>query len=195
VDRRVALWLDGKVVFESTDKLYHADKESIKALVRETLRRRGRLPAPTVAILARGGRSELRHVKLMRDVYYTCPNLVGGGDVPTNHRGYGTTGNPKVLRKFLKWPDMDEFFVLGDNSPASKDSRMWGFHAPTLRGGSSDRIYKLGDNYTYQYQDGTVPRYNMMGKAFFVYWPGGFRLQMLKRLPVIPNVGRMRLIR
>ena len=94
--------------------------------------------------------------------------------------GWGTTGNPKTLRRFLNDPDRDEYFVLGDNSPHSKDARMWGYHAPTLRPG---------------YADGTVPRYNMIGKAFFVYWPGGFRLPLLKRLSIVPNVGRMRLIR
>ena len=44
------------------------------------------------------------------------------------------------------------------------------------------------------YQLGTVPRYSMIGRALFVYWPAGFRLPGVK-LPVVPNVGRMRLIR
>jgi hypothetical protein len=35
----------------------------------------------------------------------------------------------------------------------------------------------------------------MIGKAFFVYWPGGYYVPGLERLPIIPNVGRMRLIR
>jgi hypothetical protein len=45
------------------------------------------------------------------------------------------------------------------------------------------------------YQLGTVPRYSLIGKAIFVYWPSGFLVPGLSRLPVIPNVGRMRLIR
>ena len=45
------------------------------------------------------------------------------------------------------------------------------------------------------YRNGTVLRYGMIGKAFFVYWPGGFRPPVPKFLPIVPNVGRMRLIR
>ncbi len=45
------------------------------------------------------------------------------------------------------------------------------------------------------YQLGTVPQYSLIGKAIFVYWPSGYRVPGLSGLPIIPNVGRMRLIR
>lgn len=171
VERQVTLWINGKAVLTSTENQYTSDRNRIIRAVARAV------PTPTVAILARGGAAELWHVKLMRDVYYTCPFIGQDPDKP----GRATTGNPMVLRKFNDKPDdMDEFFVLGDNSPASLDSRLWRNHAATLRPG---------------YELGTVPRYNMIGRAFFVYWPGGFRLPMLKRLPIVPNVGRMRLIR
>jgi hypothetical protein len=35
----------------------------------------------------------------------------------------------------------------------------------------------------------------MVGKAIFVYWPAGFPVQGLVNLPILPNVGKMRLIR
>jgi len=41
----------------------------------------------------------------------------------------------------------DEYFVLGDNSPKSFDCRLWQLERPV------------------------VPRRNLVGKAFFVYWP------------------------
>ena len=57
---------------------------------------------------------------------------------------------------------------------------------------------------------GTVPRDQLIGKAFYVYWPAGYRLpesvrRWLRWVPgigaiiqdtgVIPNVGRLRWIR
>ena len=183
VDRKVTLWVNGKRVLATSEQDYPDSKGDVEAAIEKGTRGGRYLPPPTVAILARGGAATLGHVRLMRDVYYTGANVCEG-DTRTAARGHGTAGNPIVLRKFLARPEMDEFYVLGDNSPASKDSRMWGDHAQTLRDVKN-------------YRNGTVPRYNMIGKAFFVYWPGGFRVTASQRsgLRLVPNVGRMRLIR
>jgi hypothetical protein len=45
-----------------------------------------------------------------------------------------------------------------------------------------------------RYQYGTVPGDQMIGRAFFVYWPSGIRLSA-DTWALIPNVGRMRIIR
>jgi len=76
--------------------------------------------------------------------------------------------------------------MLGDNTSASKDSRLWDVVGPHLK----DR----GE----AFQLGTVPRDQLIGKAFFVYWPSGHRLDwlpMFSRWGVVPDVGRMRWIR
>lgn len=62
-------------------------------------------------------------------------------------------GKPFTLGK-------DEFFVCGDNSPNSADARVW--DRPGLGNGR-------------EYRAGTVPRDYLVGKAFFVYWPGPYR--------------------
>jgi len=194
-DFRVTLWVNGKAVLRSTDQQYRPDYGALKTRLAEASRRTV-LP-PQVKIAAAGGPCEIRHVRLLRDVYYTSPPLAKPPDGPlgdyarrlrasAGQRGWGTTGRPITLRKHPD-ADLDEFFVLGDNSPQSLDGRMWTSAAPTLR-----LLDEAGEPL---YQLGTVPRYNLIGKAFFVYWPAGFRLPGLPRLSIVPNVGRMRMIR
>ena len=221
VDFRVALWVGDKAVLESTDADYPADYRWLRQRVAEATKRP--VPSPRVKILALGGPVDLWHVKVMRDVYYTSSRLRPPPDSDWNgprgryadqirrahrkdgpkglkltpkdirHRaaepgypGWGTTGRAITLAKFPDDPELNEFFCLGDNSPQSLDGRGWVLAAPTLR---------LFVNGKFQYQLGTVPRYNMIGRAIFVYWPAGFRVPGLPGLPIIPNIGRMRLIR
>jgi hypothetical protein len=56
----------------------------------------------------------------------------------------------------------DEFFVLGDNSPNSSDCRLWTIDRPV------------------------VPHRNLVGKAFFVYWPSAGRRTPLN-IPLMPD--------
>lgn len=53
-----------------------------------------------------------------------------------NRADFGEEGSPVEI-------PADSFYVLGDNSATSRDSRYWGF----------------------------VPRHNLVGKAFLIYWP------------------------
>jgi signal peptidase I len=69
----------------------------------------------------------------------------------------------------------DEFFPLGDNSPQSRDARVWS-----------------------QYEDGEAPhpppfvrRDLLTGKALLIYWPHAWR----RPIPFLPNFRRMGLIR
>jgi signal peptidase I len=105
-----------------------------------------RLLFPSAA-LAGYGKLELRHIKLMRDIHYR------GKDDPIY-----------VIRAFEGQPlelKADEFFVCGDNSPNSYDARMW--KEPTKA--------NPGQNYS----DGIVPADYLVGKAFFVHFPGSWR--------------------
>jgi signal peptidase I len=59
-----------------------------------------------------------------------------------NQRYYYNRGDFGQEGKKIKVPE-NNFFVLGDNSGSSADSRYWGF----------------------------VPRKNILGKAMVIYWP------------------------
>jgi signal peptidase I len=201
VDYRATLWVDGRPIVATTDEQYQADYEQLTARLARAAA--APIPQPDVRITAEGGPCRLRHINLCRDVYYTnqkVAGMAGPGDkdfpkyeyaltklnIESGQRGWGTTGNPIRLRDYED-DDLDEFFVLGDNSPQSLDGRSWTAAAPTLRlyDEQGDPLYHLG----------TVPRYNLLGKALFVYWPAGYRVPGLPNLPLLPNVGKMRLIR
>ena len=199
-DFRVELWVAGRRVLASTDEQYPADYAALKARMRRASRHP--IETPRVRMAGQGGPLELGHVRVMRDVYYTCPRLASPEAGPAGEfarslpdpprsgmPGWGTTDNPITLRQDPSQSDLDEFFVMGDNSPASLDGRQWVQAAPTLR------LRERSDGQDMIYQLGTVPRYNLIGRAFFVYWPAGYRVPALPRLPLIPNVGKMRLIR
>lgn len=174
IDYHVALKVGGKTILATTPAQYAPD---ISAL-------RGTPPGPTIPprISAEKISIELRHVSLFRDEFYTAPMISSLVAFQSKHAGWGTEGNPILLRD-------DEYFMLGDNSPASKDSRLWDVVGPHLLG--------RGENY----QLGTVPKDQLIGRAFFVYWPSGLRPDWLPGRGehfveyFVPNVGRMRWIR
>jgi len=71
----------------------------------------------------------------------------------------------------------DEFFPMGDNSPQSRDARVWSRpDAPSFSG-------KPPEPY--------VRRDLLTGKALLIYWPHAWR----RPIPFTPNVKRMGLIR
>lgn len=168
-DYRLWIALDRVRVLESKDEQYYAD-----ALAASTRPR----TLPVVKLGASGATGRVLHLGLDRDVYYTSPKFTEPGVPRTIYGkpGNGTEGNPIIL-------GADQYFMLGDNSPSSKDSRLWYTRGDHL----SDRA---------DYQIGAVPYDQIIGRAFFVYWPAGFRPVATQRmLPFIPNVGNMRLIR
>jgi signal peptidase I len=181
VDYRVALSVGGEEILSSSDDPAQPGFYGPKV---EYLQRHMRPPeTEPPRIYASGGDFHLDHLVVERDVYYFDTRfelrsrehawLQGVG-------GWGTPHNPILLR-------FNEYFMLGDNSAASKDSRLWDTLGPHLS--------HLGEDV----QLGTVPRDQIIGKAFFVYWPMGYRLEWLpsplNRIGFIPNVGNMRWIR
>jgi signal peptidase I len=116
---------------------------------------------PSVRILG-AGKIRLSHIGLYRDLYY-----ISRGNLRA------TANNPFTLNQ-------DEFFVCGDNSPNSYDSRVW----------SEAGKDRMGLPF---YREGIVPMDYMMGKAFFVYWSDPFS-PAPGMVPIIPNIDRLKII-
>lgn len=139
-DQQALLALDGKTILVHS---YRPDGSPFRPTSRP------------LAVGSRGLGIELRDVRLYRDVYYTPP-AGGAGRAP----GSG------VVQYCL---GADEYFMLGDNSPVSADSRSWFTHP-------------------------AVSRELLVGKPFLVYLPsrfvpspgGGFQ---------VPDPARIRYIR
>ena len=122
----------------------------------------GRTPpmAHELRLGARGGPLRLAYLRLDRDVYY----------VNSATPGHGTEGHPFTLKA-------DEFFVLGDNSPKSYDSRAW-CAASNATGRPPNAGLPPFEGRP------VIPRRNLVGKAFFVYWPAaGTRWHVPKVVP------------
>jgi signal peptidase I len=145
--------------------------------------------SPPRAEIFSAGKLTLAHVALFRDIYYTSDGQGARG-------GRAVEGRPFKLNE-------DEFFALGDNSPNSEDGRWWGQPDIASKGWEPPRA-------------GVVPRYYLVGRALFVYWPSGFGfpwpqsvktflssnrqnaalrlLNGLVSLRWVPNVGQLRFI-
>lgn len=180
VDYRVTVWVNDERVLQTSDEQYPPLAEKGFACLAEyarSLRVDSQDAIPEIAISAAGMSLELWHVAIQRDVYYRSPTDRG------RSIGWGVQGQPIYLRNT---PDgrIKEYYCLGDNSPLSKDSRLWNTIGPHL-------VNRMARG---EYQLGTVPADQMIGRAFLVYWPAGYPI-IQERLPLIPNFGDMRLIR
>jgi len=87
-----------------------------------------------------------------------------------------------ALERFADRPHKDQFFMLGDNSPFSKDSRLWS--GEQLPGGEV-----LDQHY--------VKRELLTGKALCIYWPHSWHRipGTYIPFPFFPNFGDMSFVR
>lgn len=96
--------------------------------------------------------SEFRHIKEFSPKFEKIYSGKGGYQGHSNIVGYSTGNFLKNDFDTFTVPE-DSYFMLGDNSKFSSDSRIWGI----------------------------VPRHNIIGKAAFVFWPFSRRFGIADR--------------
>jgi hypothetical protein len=170
VDHRVCLRLDGKDVIVTTPEQYAPDVEQ---LLRDY--NNGKVYSrPAIQIEASNQKAQLSHVGLWRDVYY-----INSRSNESLHWAMPRDFPNNVVR-LSDEKGKEEYFVMGDNSIISGDARYW----------MRDVDLPAEDLHV---QGGRVPARFMLGKAFFVYWPAGFR-PFASAPGLVPNFGQMRFI-
>ncbi|MEX2288112.1 MAG: signal peptidase I, partial [Planctomycetaceae bacterium] len=177
VDDRLCLWVNDKLVKFNVDTSYIPD---------ELTRLPQQQDLAPVGIAARGARMKVSRLLLQRDIYYRGDYLKPDAEfanAETHYKECGGAEDDLLQLRFdpeawaqlysnsVRWRDNvdpriyqfelgpDEFFMMGDNSPSSLDSRLW---AKTNRPSEEHRY--------------AVSRNALVGKAFFVYWPHGVPL-------------------
>ena len=166
-DYQVTLRIDGRTVAQTTPAQYHPD---LPALLHE-YESRSPQPMPAISLRADGQQSTVSHLSLWRDVYYY-----------NDHARISPAqwATPEQFPDHAQLLKPDEFFCMGDNSQLSWDARCW---TQRLRFPAEDLYADAG----------RVPGRFLLGKAFYVYWPAGYRATGW--LPaLIPNFAGMRLI-
>jgi signal peptidase I len=197
VDQRLHLWIDGEPIEFDRSTDYEIAGPDVPTESDLT-------PA---AIGARNAQVAVRHLQLYRDVYYIADRSYGDRTVPGDEYLTDYGRNPYLFPRltadklvtFMSTPEdwavfrdrkhadfvlaEDQFLALGDNSPNSHDARFW------MDRQTGEPLY-------------WVDRNQMVGQAFYVYWPHAVdvwpRLQIPGsdiRVPFYPNFARMRWIR
>ena len=188
VDQALSLFVDGERVayleyeWAPVERLQFSRDEESEDFDRLVMR--SGLP-PAIHWQFEGSPATLSRVRLDRDLHYR-PGAYGRGRnhpvaeqhehlVVDNSHGYGThPDKPAILGP-------DHFYMCGDNSAESLDSRLWGAPHPLIREQIDDMPF-------------VVNRRLLLGKAWVVYFPAPYGWSDLGRA-FIPDFGRLRFIR
>ncbi len=194
VDDALHLWVDGQIVEFDSSPVYDWAKlfgERNDKLPRTSGSNPGDL-APA-GIASRDASISVERLQVWRDTYYLAVRDMLRGYDPKVPQPWGVLVDyqdwpeddllydPRLWHKFaLRRPEFfslgkDQFFVLGDNSPASQDARLW-----HTEGSVTGLINNPGGNY--------LERRLLIGRAVGVVWPHTWDY-------VIPGFSDMRLIR
>jgi signal peptidase I len=197
VDDQLLLWVDGELVEEGAvtyepDELFEGGRaRMIPWASEEAGEDQGDL-APA-GLAARGAKLSVSRLSVLRDIYYIAVKYPDdGGNFlidydPTTLTTRELFSQPGEWEHFSTRRSRDfpveegQLLVLGDNSPESKDCRLWMYG--DFRSGIPGGPY--------------LDRKLLIGKAVCVFWPHswGQLPGKLNKLPGWPNFRDMRLVR
>ena len=128
----------------------------------------------------------VHRMRVDRDLYYRPDTLTSQATKNPTRPEYEDIVAPRTAAygTHLDKPAIlgpDQFFMLGDNSPASSDSRLWGNAHPLVAQQIDDTPF-------------LVNRKLLLGKAWVVYFPAPYPVSENGR-GVVPDFGRLRFIR
>ncbi len=189
IDEELRLVVDSKEIdFGGAGRYDKLADRLIGPLARN--RQPSELDLTPAALGIQGAVVEVRHLKVLRDLYYIACNEYSGdthcdllfspfhGESPLTENAVNRIlSTPAYWKNFGKTRTAEfklekgQYLMFGDNSDRSKDSRLW----------TSDGIpaYVASDF--------------LIGEAVFVYWPHGLRIPGT-RIALIPNFTKMRFI-
>jgi signal peptidase I len=194
VDDQLLLWVNGKLI-DCGDTTYDPDtlfeggrNGMIPWASEDSSGDQGDL-APA-GLAARGAKLEATRLAVLRDIYYIAarmpgdnyiddydPNVVDPDELFTQRSAWEHFRTRHAREFEVK---EGQLFVMGDNSPESKDCRLWTY--------SSTGNDKPGGPY--------LDRRLLIGKAICVFWPHSWgHIPGLPMLPGFPNFRDMRLVR
>jgi signal peptidase I len=191
VDDQLFVWVNGRLLEFDAPTTFESPPD---VAPRWSKRDSGDL-AP-VGVGARNAELRVTRMRVLRDVYYRAVepvdpykdseydrSLVGYGfdvgAVMSQPELWSSTPLFRARRAIDYRLGADQFFPLGDNSPESRDARLW-----------SEQRNGLGEVFPPPF----VSRELLIGKALVIYWPHAWRIGG-NSLPVIPNFQRMGRIR
>ena len=203
LDDQVLLWVGGKPVVWQSNGAPHPGHYVGERLVKPKWSDGDSGDLLPAGIGGRNIGLKATKLKVFRDIYYTTVKQTPND--PSETTDYVHIAR-EIVRRTLISPPVDsseadaifsdrrklvefqlgenQYFPMGDNSPASKDARLWAIN--------DSQVTESGRKYI----DNFVERDLLIGKAILVYWPHGWPLGPISgAINPVPNVDRMGKIR
>ena len=187
-DQRLSVWLNGKRVIAGTYDWTPAERGARATTLDPAVLTSGPMPRgniltdsskyirPEIRLEFAGGPFTLHRVRLDRDIHYQ-PGVFSGNFKGMRHSRSGQPSRgTHPMQPMVLGPG--HYFMAGDNSASSLDSRLWDRPSSWLEANLGEAV------------PGVVPEELIVGKAFFVYFPA---MNRDRGFP-IPDFGRVRWI-